>query len=33
MPYLSFEVIWAPFAHGLMQSELPTELKKYIKVE
>ena len=33
MPCLSFEEPLAPFAHGLMQSGLPTELKKYIKVE
>ena len=28
MPCSFFEVILAPYAHGLMQSGLPTELKK-----
>ena len=28
MPCLSFEEPLAPFAHGLIQSGLPTELKK-----
>ena len=30
MPCLSFEEPLAPYAHWLMQSGLPVELKKYI---